>query len=140
MRENGVEDFPDPKVTAGGGTQLSFKGEGVDQGTMEAAQRACQHFQEEGEQAPELSPQEEGEAEEAAAKFARCMREHGVEVHATAAHGGVQVGIRGSSGAKGPNQASSPDSPVLKAAQEACQGLLPGSTGGSSAAGANGGG
>jgi hypothetical protein len=125
MRENGIKDFPDPKVTPGGGTQLSFKGEGVNQGTMEAAQKACQHFQEEGQGGAELGPREEGEDEKALLKFARCMREHGVEVHAAVSHGGIQVGIRGGPGGKGPN----PNSPVLKAAQEACQALLPGSPG-----------
>lgn len=135
MRENGVKDFPDPKIGAGGGVELSFKGEGVDPRTMAAAQKACQHFQEEGEQGPELSPQEEAEGEGAALEFTRCMREHGIEVHATVSHGGVQVGIRGGSGGGAPN----PNGPVLKAAQEACQGLLPGA-GGSSVAGSTSGG
>ena len=136
MRENGVKDFPDPKVTAGGGTQLSFKGEGVSQGTMEAAQEACRHFQEKGEQGPELSPQEEGEDEKAFLKYTRCMREHGIEVHATVSQGGVQVGIRGGPGGRPPD----PNSPALKAAQEACQGLLPSSSESSSAGSTNGGG
>jgi hypothetical protein len=134
MRENGVKDFPDPKVSADGGTELSFNGKGVAPKTMDSAQAACQHFQEEGEEGSEASPQEQVEQEEAVDRFARCMRGHGIEVTTKASPGGgVAVGIKGGGGGANPN------SPALKAAQEACQGLLPGSAGSSSAA-ANGGG
>jgi hypothetical protein len=135
MRENGVEDFPDPKVSANGGTELSFNGKGIAPKTMESAQAACQHFQEEGEEGSEASPQEQVEQEEAVDKFARCMRGHGIEVTTKVSPGGgVAVGIKGGGGG-----GANPNSPALKAAQEACQGLLPGSAGSSSAA-ANGGG
>lgn len=135
MRENGIKDFPDPKVSPNGGTELSFKGEGVAPKTMEAAQQACQHFQEEGQAGPELSPREKVEREEEVNRFAKCMREHGVEAVAkVSAGGGVAVGIKGGPGAGGPKA-----NPAAEAAQKACQGLLPGS-GGHSAAAAGGGG
>jgi hypothetical protein len=125
MRENGVKNFPNPEIT-GGGVSLTFKGEGVNPATMDAAQKACQHFQEEGEQGPELTPQEKVEKEEEVQKFAKCMREHGIEVQASVSGGGVKVGIHGGPGAGGPN----PNSPAFQAAQEACQDLLPGPKGG----------
>jgi hypothetical protein len=133
MRENGVKSFPNPEITPGGGTKLSFKGEGVSRQAMETAQKACQHFQEEGGGGPELSPQEKVEREEELQKFAKCMREHGIEVQTKVSpSGGVAVGIKG-----GPGAGNNPESPALAAAQKACQGLLSGPSGGgqSSAAG-----
>jgi hypothetical protein len=137
MREHGVKNFPNPEVSAGG-IKLSFKGEGVKPQTMDSAQKACQHFQEEGEQGPELTPQEKVEKEEEVLKFAKCMREHGIEVEASVSGGGVKVGIHGGPGATGPN----PNSPAFQAAQEACQSLLPGpkGKGGFSASSSTGGG
>jgi hypothetical protein len=125
MREHGVKDFPDPEVAADGATKLQFKsspGEGTGPKTMEAAQQACRHFQEEGGQGPELSPQQKVEQEEAVQKFAKCMREHGIEVEASTSGGGVQVKVGGGPGSGGPN----PKSPAFQEAQEACQGLMPG--------------
>jgi predicted lipoprotein len=121
MREHGVKDFPNPETTAGGATRLAFKGEGGSPATMEAAQKACQHFQEEGGEGPELTPQEKVEHEEAVQKFAKCMREHGIKVEASG--GGVQVKI--GLGPGGPGAGKPKPSPALQAAQEACQGLLP---------------
>ena len=55
-------------------------------------------------------------------KFAKCMREHGINVACLDAGGGVQIGIHGQARATaGPN----PESPAFQAAQKACQGLLP---------------
>lgn len=126
MREHGVKDFPNPETGPGGATKLDFKAEGTNPKTMEAAQKACQHFQEEGGPGgKELSPQQKVEAEEAVQKFARCMREHGIEVQTQVGNGNVGIRI-GGPGAKGPN----PNSPAFRQAQEACQGLMPGPKGG----------
>lgn len=122
MREHGVKNFPDPETTANGATKLQFKAEGTSPKTMDSAQAACQHFQEEGGEGPELSPQQKVEQEEAVQKFAKCMREHGIEVEASTSGGGVQVKVGGGPGAGGPN----PQSPAFQEAQEACQGLMPG--------------
>jgi len=122
MREHGVKNFPNPETTSNGATKLQFKAEGTSPKTMEAAQQACRKFQEEGGEGPELSPQQKVEQEEAVQKFAKCMREHGIEVEASTSGGGVQVKIEGGPGAGGPN----PRSPAFQEAQEACQGLMPG--------------
>ena len=87
---------------------------------MEAAQRACKKYQPE-EQKVNLSPQEKVERAEAVEKFARCMREQGVELHASSSEGRISIQIHGKPSAGGPN----PGSPSFQKAQKSCQGLLP---------------
>jgi hypothetical protein len=119
MRERGVRNFPNPE-TSGGAVKLRFRvrpGEGPNPQTLEAAQRACRRYQ-----APELqnlTPQQRLEREEAGLKFAKCMREHGVNLPNPSISGG---GIRIQGGPGGVN----PASPAFEAAQKACQDLLPG--------------
>lgn len=124
MREHGVKNFPDPQVARGGGVRQAFKAKIGQPGApspqqMEAAQQACRHFRASLE--PKLTPQERVAREEAVLKFTRCMRSHGVNLHATTAGGGVQIRIGRGQGGSGPN----PESPAFQAAQKACQGLLP---------------
>jgi len=122
MRANGVKDFPDPQVGSGGAVKLQFKaGAGSpDAKTMEKAQQACRHLIAAGEK--KLTPQERVAREEQVAKFARCMREHGINLHTSTAGGGIQIQIHPGGGAgAGPN----PESPAFQKAQKACQGLLP---------------
>jgi hypothetical protein len=128
MREHGIKDFPDPETAPGGGTRLDFKGvngEGASGQTVKAAQKACGHFQGEGE-TRELSPQQKAEAEDTVEKFAKCMREHGIEVKTQIGPGRIVAQIGGPGpGPRGPN----PESPVFKAAQKACKGLMQGPKG-----------
>ena len=70
-----------------------------------------------------LSPQQKVEHEEAVQKFAKCMREHGIKVEASAQGGGIQIRIHAHAGAEG---APNPESPAFQSAQKDCQGLLPG--------------
>jgi hypothetical protein len=123
MREHGVKNFPDPKTTGNGATQLGFKPEGVDSKTMEAAEETCRHFQEEGGPGgEEVSPEQQVEREETVQKFAKCMREHGIEMEASATGGGAQIQVNPGGGG--------PESPAFKEAQEACEGSLPAPEGG----------
>jgi hypothetical protein len=111
LREHGVN------VSTGSGKgQLRING--TNPTAMDAAQNACKRFQPSGGK-ENLTPQEKVAREEAVQKFAKCMREHGINVHASTAGGGVQIGVEGKGG--GPN----PESPAFQAAQKACQGLLP---------------
>jgi hypothetical protein len=123
MREHGVTNFPNPEIGAGGQVGLKVKGGpgslGASPQTMEAAQKACQHFAEGLE--PKMTPQEKVEREEAVQKFAKCMREHGIDVHAQTSGGAIRIGVHAGPGSGGPN----PESPAFQAAQKACQGLLP---------------
>jgi hypothetical protein len=123
MREHGVTNFPNPETGPNGQVGLKVNGGpgslGASPQTMEAAQKACQHFAE--ALAPKLSPQEKVEREEQVQKFAKCMREHGINVHSETSGGLVRIAIHGGPGSGGPN----PESPAFQAAQKACQGLLP---------------
>jgi hypothetical protein len=124
MREHGVRDFPNPEISNGRATlRVKTGGPGglrANPQTMEAAQNDCKHFIKGSE--PKLSPQEKVAREEQVLRFAKCMREHGIDVHASTSGGGVQIAIQGRLGSGGgPN----PESPAFQAAQKACQGLLP---------------
>jgi hypothetical protein len=88
---------------------------------MEAAQKACKKYQPEPQKI-NLSPQEKVARAEAVEKFAKCMREHGIEVHASSSEGRVSIQIHGG----GPGADPNPESPAFQKAQSSCQGLLPG--------------
>jgi hypothetical protein len=118
LREHGIE-----ASTAGGpggeGHGLRIKGSGGP-AKMEAAQKACKKYEPEPQKL-NLSPQEKVQRAEAVEKFAKCMREHGIEVHASSSEGRVSIQIHGKPGAGGPN----PESPAFQQAQSSCQKLLP---------------
>jgi pyruvate/2-oxoglutarate dehydrogenase complex dihydrolipoamide acyltransferase (E2) component len=122
MREHGVE----AKTSSGNGHQslgIRVKGNGgPGPQTLEAAQRACKQYQPAPKKEANLSPKERVEHEEAVQKFAKCMREHGIDVHASTSSGGggVQLQVGGPRGG-----APNPESPAFGAAQKACQSLLP---------------
>jgi hypothetical protein len=122
MREHGI-DMPDPQVSDEGGGKFSvgFSAEGrpdaADMDEMQAADEACRPLLEnaigEGGR-PELSPEDE----EAMLDFARCMREHGIDMPDPGEGGMVfQMG--------GPGEGTF-DQDAFEAAQEACKDLLPG--------------
>jgi hypothetical protein len=119
MREHGIKNFPDPEAV-GGGERLTFKAGpgGPSPQTMEAAQKACRRFADANRK--KLSPQERVQREEQVNRFARCMREHGIDIHTSTAGGGVQIQIHPGAGG-GPN----PESPSFQRAQKACQTYLP---------------
>jgi hypothetical protein len=118
LREHGIE----ATAVAGPGGEghgVQIKGAGGP-AKMEAAQQACKKYQPEPQKL-NLSPQEKVERAEAVEKFARCMREHGIEVHASSSEGRVSIQIHRKLGGGGPN----PESPGFQKAQSSCQGLLP---------------
>ena len=117
LREHGIEATAATGPN-GKGHGLRINGSGGP-AKMEAAQKACKKYQPEPQKL-NLSPQEKVERAEAVEKFARCMRDHGIEVHASSSEGRISIGIRSKPGA-GPN----PESPAFQKAQSACQGLLP---------------
>jgi len=125
LREHGIN--AEAATVPGGGRGLKINGPTGSgpsalkgPAAMEAAQTACEKYRPE-EQKVNLSPQEKVERAEAVEKFARCMREHGIEVHASSSEGRIAIGIRGGPGSGGPN----PGSPAFQKAQQSCQGLLP---------------
>jgi hypothetical protein len=131
MRENGV-DMPDPQVVEDGDGRMGFSigGPGDDSGgrqpskeEFEKADTACRHFladmvQDKG------GPQMSAEDQDKVLAFARCMREHGVDMPDPDFSGGG-VMIKGGPG-DGARPDFDPSSDEFQAAQEACQSLLPG--------------
>lgn len=120
MREHGVNAEAVSQPGGGHGIKMSPGSAGPQQ--AEAAQKACHRYQPE-QKAVNLSPQQKVEHEEAVQKFAKCMREHGIKVEASAQGGGFAVRIHAHPGAEG---APNPESPAFQSAQKDCQRLLPG--------------
>jgi hypothetical protein len=118
LREHGIEATTSTGP-GGEGHGLRIKGAGGP-AKMEAAQKACKKYQPEPQKL-NLSPQEKVERAEAVEKFAKCMREHGIEVHTSSAEGHVSIQIHGKPGGGGPN----PENPAFQKAQQSCQALLP---------------
>jgi hypothetical protein len=116
LREHGIEAS---SSSSRGRIRMKVTGDGAPQ-KFEAAQKSCARYQ--PKQGPaNLSPAERATLEDHVQKFAKCMREHGIHVEASARAGGVGIGIRIGRGERGPN----PEGPAFQAAQKACESLLP---------------
>jgi hypothetical protein len=123
MREHGI-DMPDPQVdTSSGKVQMRVGSSGrVDESKMTAAQSACQHFianSRLGGGGKQLTPEEQDQF----LAFARCMREHGIDMPDPDFSGGgvsIQIGQPGQKSNQGPG------SQTFEDAQQACNALLPG--------------
>jgi hypothetical protein len=121
MRQHGI-DMPDPQFSGNKITQSIRGGPGKmgpDDPKFKAAQQACQKYAPDGGQLTKPNPQQQQQL----LQFARCMRQHGIDVPDPGPNGGGIVVKRGSggNGRNGPN----PDDPTFKAAQQACQKYLP---------------
>jgi hypothetical protein len=117
LREHGVNAEAVSHGPGGGqGLKIGPGKTGASPGFMQAAEKACARYRP-PPQTGSPSPQQKVEFEEAAQKFAKCMREHGIEVRAGSS--GIQISA-------GPGAHLDPESPTLKRAQSACQKLLPG--------------
>jgi hypothetical protein len=108
MREHGV-DMADPV-----NGKLELKTNRADQRKMDEAQKACGHILEEA--MPPVSEEQQAEMREAALDFAKCMREHGVDVPDPTFQGGGML-MRMPKGMKD-------DDPKVQAAQKACQPIM----------------
>jgi hypothetical protein len=109
MREHGV-NMPDP----GANGEIRLMAKRGDAAKVDAAQKACGHFLR--ALARTASPADTQRIQDAALKYARCMRSHGVDFPDPKFHGaGVQFG--------GPGL--NPYSPQFQQADKACHGLLP---------------
>jgi hypothetical protein len=136
MRKEGI-DMPDPEKDGGAfviGGSIEVEGggssEGGEEGEMvaaapaagapvsgasmeefEAADRECSHLLPES---ATLSPEEEAELQDNMLKFARCMREHGVDMPDPADGVGMSLSLEDI------------DDPVFEKAQKACGDIIPG--------------
>jgi hypothetical protein len=115
MREHGI-DMPDPQFS-GNRIAQEFKGgpgsKGPDDPAFKAAQQACNKYLPNGGQPTKPDPQEQQQL----LAFARCMRQHGIDMPDPDPNGGGQV--------IGKNATVRPDDPKFKAADQACQQYLP---------------
>lgn len=120
MREHGFNAEVATLPTGGRGLKIRGRKSPIARGAAEAAERSCARYRPEP-QTVNVSPQQKVEREEAVQRFAKCMREHGIEVEASAKGGNVQILLHGHPGSGGPN----PESPAFQKAQSGCQKLLP---------------
>lgn len=123
MREQGI-DMPDPKVAEGNGdggaTVFEVPGgeqEGApppDAKKVEEAQKKCNKYLPDGGDMPKPDPA----TVEAMRKFAKCMRENGVEKFPDPSDdgGGIQIG---------PDSGFDPRDPKFQEAQKKCEQILP---------------
>ncbi len=115
MREHGI-DMPDPRPGPAGGGLVRIGEANDSPQALGKANRACRTLLPKG---PEPSPKQIEEMAESSLRFARCMREHGVDMPdpKIGADGSVSIAI-GGSGAEGPS--INPTSPAFQNAQKAC--------------------
>jgi len=105
MREQGI-DVPDPEPGQGG-LRILGQARGNDPAKTQAAVEACRHLLPNGGELPRL----DGEQLERAREFAKCMREHGVDMPDPDADGRLRL----------PDNIDVTD-PKLREAAEACRG------------------
>jgi hypothetical protein len=115
MRSHGVPGFPDPD------SKGNFLIKGPELGgsprQYQAADKACRHLLPNGGQ---MTAAQQQKALSQALKFSACMRAHGLPSFPdpTAEKGGISLRLGGSG--------IGPNSPQLRAAQQACRSLMPG--------------
>ena len=111
MRQHGV-NMPDPKVEANGRTVWQLpEGVGPDDPKVKAAQQACRQYRAGGEARRRPNPQQQQEM----VAFARCMRQHGINLPDPKPDGSLP----------GRGSGVNPDDPKFKAAERACPGFRP---------------
>jgi hypothetical protein len=114
MREHGI-DMADPKPGPGGGQGfLQIGGTAAPQQRLEAANSACQALLPKG---PGLSPKQIQDMAESSVRFARCMREHGVDLPdpKIGGDGSLTIAVGGAGGSP-----INPTGPAFQKAQRAC--------------------
>ena len=127
MRKHGLPNFPDPRADSNG-YHLRYGAEnGIDPRSPEFtnAQQACRRLLPNGGR---QSSQEQAKELLAGLEYARCMRAHAVPNFPdpkVSSDGAIEFGI-------GAKSHVNPSSPSVKAAERACQHVLPGSRGGGS--------
>jgi len=116
--------MPDPEPDGG----LLMDNRDVDPEEFERAQRACR--EELGDPpTPEISEEDEREFRDAALKFARCMRAHGIDMSDPkfGANGEVRIQVTGAGDPEG--------DPAFKAAEDKCSKYQKGPFGGTEGSG-----
>jgi len=128
MRDHGV-DMPDPTFSDNGGAFAVHAGGSVtDENTpaLKAANEACQPIMDAAiKDMPKPSPEEEAKMRDDALKFAKCMRDHGVDMPDPTFDDKGAITIEAPEGVKpdvgGTQSVAGPDQAFLDAAK-ACEG------------------
>ena len=111
MRQHGV-DMPDPQVDSSGKTRLEIRGGKLDKRKVLAADSACGSLLKSGLGAGrQLDPA----AQDAMVHFARCMRQHGIDMPDPTPGQGLRIQR---------SKAVDPDSSKFRQAEQACNHLL----------------
>jgi hypothetical protein len=119
MRAHGVQ-MADPKIASDGkgfgitiGPGPGGNGRPPNEKKLNAAQKACQHFMDEAEAngGKRPDPAQEAKARRQALAFARCMREHGIDMPDPTFEGGGKITQK---------MKGSADRPAFEAANKAC--------------------
>ncbi len=86
MRDNGIEDFPDPTIGEDGGITIGVGGGGggppsdADREQIADAMDACQELLPRGEGPGQISPEDQAAFQDAMVEYAQCMRDHGIDM------------------------------------------------------------
>lgn len=123
MRTNGV-DMPDPETNDGGGIAIragKVKGKSTkaDESKFKAAMNKCRSLMPNGGKPPKLTPEDSAKMRE----FAKCMRQHGVDMPDPSDDGAIT--IKRKAGAGGAPAKGLGDDKKLEDAQKACQRYMP---------------
>lgn len=134
MREHGI-DMPDPTVGANGAVSVQIggppggannPGKAPDPKELDAANKACQHFMEDASKSFDPpSAEDQKKMQESALAFAKCMRDHGVDMPDPqfSDGGAFSISVGGGPNGSGPSDDTpvvDPSSDEFKAANEAC--------------------
>jgi hypothetical protein len=130
MRDHGV-DFPDPQRVGSRGIKLTGKNINPNDPKVKSAQSACQKYMDTGG-GETVDPAKRAKLQEAALKYARCMRQHGVDMPdpQLSSNGGLNFESHSATGkpsgsSGGPTRlGANPDSPQFKTADKACHQYL----------------
>lgn len=132
MREHGV-DMPDPEMSADGGVRIAVEAgsagaarggpDSAEMEKMEAANEACEPIMEGvfGEPEP-MSPEDQAKFRDEQLAYAKCMREHGVDMpdpEISFEGGKTRIDMAGGGGAP-----IDPESTTFQDANEACGAML----------------
>jgi hypothetical protein len=124
MRDNGIEDFPDPTIDENGGITIGVGGGGdagppseEDRQKIADAMDACQELLPRGDGPGQISPEDQAAFQDAMVEYAQCMRDHGIDIPDPDFSGGggfiQQIG-----------DGIDPEDPDFQAADEACRPIL----------------
>lgn len=130
MREHGV-NFPDPQRVGSGGIKVSVRNINPNDPKVKSAQSACQKYMQIGG-GETVDPAKRAKLQEAALRYARCMRGQGVDMPDPQLSGKGGLTFQAHSGSGKPSGSSggpdrlgvNPDSPKFKAADKACHQYL----------------